>query len=256
MEPGSNWLCERFRKTDISTPNAAMKQRDDCTVASERRDFPEWHRGRPRFAIWALALDEAVVDARLLRVRAALQPLLLQGYERQAHVTLYVCGFPVAERQHADDFDVSQLRAHIDAALSMTPAPVRFGVGAAFSFVSAACLAVHDRFGDIRRLRRAWYRAAAGYDTTPYVPHVTAGLYRVCTPLKGVELMLRHLVALPEISLQAKFLDWMLYDSSVVGGPLRTVLRVDLTSRCVRASDGATLDSVFANNGHVPRVLQ
>ena len=61
---------------------------EERTLPSEQRDFVEWHRGRPHYAVWAVALDDAAIDARLDQLRAALQPLLLPDYRRQPHITL------------------------------------------------------------------------------------------------------------------------------------------------------------------------
>ena len=47
---------------------------DDRTLASVQRDFPEWHRGRPRYAVWAAALHDPAIHDRLDLVRLALGP--------------------------------------------------------------------------------------------------------------------------------------------------------------------------------------
>lgn len=201
---------------------------DEHTLPSEQRDFVEWHRGRPHYAVWAVALDVPAIAARLERLCAALQPLLLPGYRRQPHITLQLCGFAVEVQRHDDEFGPDQLRAQTDALARLRLPPFELQIGGAFSFASAACLAVHDPTDGLARLRAALSGAAAHGDATPYVPHVTAGLYRGAWPMREVQARLRALAALPAIAVPVTQLAWMCYDTAVVGGPLCTLQRFDL----------------------------
>lgn len=201
---------------------------DEHTLPSAKRDFVEWHRGRPHYAVWAVALDDAAIDARLAQLRDALQPLLLPGYLRQPHVTLQLCGFVVDSPRQPDDFGPLHLQAHAEALARLRLAPFELRIGGAFSFASAACLAVHDPSSSLPRLRAALSRAAASGDATPYVPHVTAGLYRGTWPMPEVQQRLRALQSLPPIAVPVTQLAWMRYDSAVVGGPLHTLRAFDL----------------------------
>lgn len=200
---------------------------ESLTWPSEQRDFVEWHQGRSRFAVWAIAVDHPEVERRLTAMREALHPLLLPGYQRQAHVTLHICGFPTPSALRRDDFTSARLRAQIDTLHQQRPRPFRLVVGGAFSFVSAACLAVEGH-GDLVRLRRAWIGSAPALQTEPYVPHITAGLYAGAWPLLDIERRLRSLVTLEPVDIEVSAVDWMTYDSGRVGGPLRTELRFDL----------------------------
>ena len=73
------------------------------TLRNERRDFPEWHLGRPHYALWAVDVDLPDVRQAVAGAEAHLDGLLLDGYRRQPHITLALCGFPTAEPQHPDD---------------------------------------------------------------------------------------------------------------------------------------------------------
>ncbi len=64
------------------------------TLPNVRRDFPEWHRGRPRYALWALDVDIPAVRHAVAAAETHLAGRLLAGYRRQPHVTLGLCGFP------------------------------------------------------------------------------------------------------------------------------------------------------------------
>lgn len=200
------------------------------TLPSERRDFVEWHRGRPHYAVWAVALDDPAIDARLDQLRAALQSLLLPDYRRQPHITLQLCGFAVERPQQADDFGPQHLQAQADALARLRLRPFELRIGGAFSFASAACLAVQDPSGSLPRLRAALSQAAASGDATPYVPHVTAGLYRGAWPMSDVRQRLQAMPSLPEIAVPVTQLDWMCYDTALIDGPLRTRQRFTLRS--------------------------
>ena len=209
---------------------------EERTLPSEQRDFVEWHRGRPHYAVWAVALHDPAIDARLEQLRAALQPLLLPGYRRQPHITLQLCGFAVEQPRQADDFGPQQLQAHADALVRLRLPPFELQVGGAFSFASAACLAVHDASDSLTRLRTALSRAVAPGDAPPSVPHLTAGLYRGAWPMHEVQQRLRALQSLPPIAVPVTRLAWMRYDTAVVGGRLRTLSYFDLGSGGLRVA--------------------
>lgn len=201
---------------------------DGLTLPSVQRSFVEWHRSRARFAVWGVAIADPRVEARLARVCEALQPWLLPGYRRQAHVTLQVCGFVVPSAEADDDFGPAQQAAQVAAAGRLRLAPFELRIGGAFSFRSAACLSVQDPSGSLTRLRAAGSPALRIDDPTPYVPHVTAGLYGGAWPMREVQQRLQPLADLPPIALTVDALDWMAYDSAVIGGPLHGLQRLAL----------------------------
>lgn len=215
------------------------------TLPSEQRDFVEWHRGRPQFALWAVALADPAVDARLEQLRAALQPLLLPGYRREPHVTVQLCGFAVDRPQAADEFGPDQLQAQLAALERLRLPPFELRIGGAFSFSAAACLAVRDPSRSLRRLRAALARPGAFDPPARYVPHVTAGLYGGAWPLRAVRARLRPLTALPEITVTVSKLAWMSYATAVVGGPLCTL------RRCALHGDGSGIDRTAQRRARV-----
>ena len=207
---------------------------DEHTLPSEQRDFVAWHRGRPHYAVWAVALDDPAVDRRLAQLRAALRPLLLPAYAHQPHITLQLCGFVVAAPRRDDEFGAAHLQAQADALARLRLPPFELRIGGAFSFASAACLAVRDASGSLSRLRQALSRVATAGDATPYVPHVTAGLYGGAWPMREIGARLRELEALPELAVPVTQLAWMCYDTAVIGGPLRTLRQFDLRAGRLR----------------------
>lgn len=146
-------------------------------LGAQRRDYPEWHRGRPRYYVWAVDAETAPVDARLRRARAALDGRLVAPYARHAHITVAVCGFLTDAALHDDDVTAERLEAEARRLEALAARPFTVGVGGANSFASAPFLEVADPDGALARLRDAVLDGGGEYRTTPYVPHVTIGIY-------------------------------------------------------------------------------
>ena len=82
------------------------------TTVAQLRDYPEWHRGRCRYAIWMIPINCPKVLACIDQVTASLADLLHPS-RRQPHITLFVCGFEGESVSHDDDFTPAQLqRSH------------------------------------------------------------------------------------------------------------------------------------------------
>lgn len=218
------------------------------TVASEQRDFHQWHNGRPLFSVWAIDIAHPEVDRRLATMREALDPLLLPGYERQAHVTLQICGFPAPALRRADDFTIDRLAQQLTELRRLRLKPFRLRIGGAFSFASAVCLSVNDDGGVLQNLREALQGSGPRHDDTPYLPHVTAGLYGGAWPLHEIEERLRPMAGCPDVELEIRSLDWMTYDSVRVGGSLRTWLRLDLAEGRVHGPTGPQWEEMFGRS--------
>lgn len=148
------------------------------TLAFEPRDYPEWHRGRDRYAVWLIDADLAPLRDRVARARAHLGGLLADA-QRQPHVTVFVCGFLAEAATWNDDFTPAMLARQRQALARAGVGPFELEVGGLASFDSAAFLDVRDPDGCLAPLRAA---LAAGRDEVcreeAYVPHLTVGLYR------------------------------------------------------------------------------
>jgi len=222
---------------------------DGRTLASEARDFHEWHLGRPRFAVWAIPIDDARVQRRLDEMRTALYPLLLPGDERQPHITIQICGFPVREAHRPGDFTPAQLQVQIRTITHLAPSSFRLQIGGAFSFLSAPCLAVSGSGTGLRTLHELWRPEVQSLMRDKWIPHVTAGLYRHAWPMAEIEQRLQKLADLPPIELEIRTLDWMSYDCRRIDGPLQSWLRVELPDEdagtAIRVHTVPALDEVF-----------
>jgi 2'-5' RNA ligase len=191
-------------------------------------DFPEWHKGRSRYAVWALALDDDRLRRRLDEARVCLAPYLLADYQRQPHITLHVCGFPAAVHRHDDDFVFAQLQQQFNALHGLVEAPFELSIGGLGSFTTAPYLTVNDASGVLGRLRQALACGGNEWREADYVPHVTVGLYNGAYP---VEELCRRMAALatPEpLNLSFRRIALMTYASEEIGGALETVCEYDL----------------------------
>lgn len=227
----------------------------EWTVASQQRDFPEWHLGRPLYAVWAVALDDHDVDARLEHLRKDLGDLMFPGYVRQPHITVQVCGFPSATPSLPDDFSGEQLQAHLDALASGVVGPFDLSVGEGFTFTAAACLAVQDPTRSLERLRTAWQAVVPTWDRTPYRPHVTAGLYSGAWSMDGIRARIAAGAPTPCLPLRIRHVDWMCYESGRIAGPLHTLLRFDLERCQLHVVDEVRFLAVFTSPS-VPQEAQ
>ena len=193
-------------------------------------EFFSWHRGRPRYALWAVLLDCGAVNRRLAAARRDLADLLLPGYQRQAHITLQVCGFPVLRAQAADDFDAIRLAAQVTALDAAGVAPFSLRIGDLASFATAPYLQVAED-GSLERLREALGDAGISGADFRFVPHLTVGLYG--REMAGAALAARF--AKPrfaaELPVVVERIHLLSYQSAQLGGPLSLLASYDLARR-------------------------
>lgn len=207
------------------------------TLENVRRDFPEWHRGRPRYLLWAIDADQPSVRAEMAQAADHLQDLLLDGYVRQPHVTLALCGFPTDDPQREDDFGPAALLAQLKALRAAPCAPFMLQIGQLASFSSAPFLAVQDLEGGLGVLRKAL--SATTHPTGGrYVPHVTVGLYRGCYPTAQVQARLDAHAAQPVLC-PVDRISLMSYASAEIGGTLAHLADYDLARRVLVWRDEA-----------------
>jgi len=203
-------------------------------LGAQRRDYPEWHKGRPRYYVWAVDAETAPVDARLRRERAALDGRLVAPYTRHAHITVAACGFLTDAALHDDDVSAARLEAQARRLEALATPPFTVEVGGANSFASAPFLEVADRDGALARLRAAVLDGGGEYRTTPYVPHVTIGIYDGPHPTAAIAPRLgrRDDAA---ITLNVSRIGLYSYAAASLGSPLRLERTIPFARRARRA---------------------
>ena len=166
------------KTTSNGAQSISMLYQTLTTIPSEIRDFPEWHHGRKDYAVWVLRCeDNPAIQAKFKAARKYLDDFLLEPYDRQPHITLFVCGFLVHEPQYNDDFTQTQLDAQIKVLEKADIKPFEIKVGGLNSFASTPFLTIHDPDEGILRLREVLSGGAREFRTTSYRPHLTVGLY-------------------------------------------------------------------------------
>lgn len=210
---------------------------DGLTLRNEQRDFPEWHLGRPHYALWALDVDVPALRQRVAAAEKHLSSLLLADYCRQPHVTLSLCGFPSACPQHPDDFGAAALAAQLAALRRAQPRPFDIEVGALASFASVPYLAVQDAGGQIAALRECLAGGSLNDSCGTYTPHVTVGLYADAWPMSEVQARLASFAGRQALRLRISGISLLSYASAHIGGALACRARYDFQSKTLHWTD-------------------
>lgn len=203
------------------------------TLVADLRDYPEWRLGRLRYGVWVVP----VVDGELLEyiriAREQLADLLHPSPRRQAHLTVFVCGFH-GEGERDDDFPPERLEQQV-ALLEVAAAPCALPLARPDSFASAAFIPVGDPMGHLATWRGALGACSSEIRQAPYVAHITLGLYRRCVSAAELRQRLGEVPA-PPSSLRAGELQYVTYDARDQLGPLDCVRRVVLTAAAASTS--------------------
>ncbi len=220
----------------------------EYTLASVQRDFVEWRKKRTHYAVWAIDADTPILRAATAAMRAHLADKLLNGYRRQPHVTLHLCGFPAAAPRFDDDYPGATLQRQIAALQAAGPAPFTLEIGSPASFTSAAYFSVADHAGGIRTARHALAGTESTDDGFPYTPHVTCGLYR--GEFHMPTLLQRMATCRSDLPVQLKIerLTLMAYEAAVIGGPLTSLYEFDLATRQTKILDQPLTERLFGKS--------
>ncbi|MGO4521643.1 2'-5' RNA ligase family protein [Dyella sp. 2RAF44] len=196
------------------------------TLVADLRDYPHWRRGRLRYGVWIVP----VVDTELLEyirvARNQLADLLHPSPRRQAHLTVFVCGFH-GEGERDDDFPLQRLGQQVALLEADAGVACSLPLARVDSFASAAFIPVGDPMGRLARWRGVLGECSAEIRQSPYVAHITLGLYRRCVSAAELRQRLDDVRA-PPPSLQASELQYVTYDARDQLGPLQCVRRVAL----------------------------
>jgi len=189
------------------------------TFPAEIRDFPEWHHGRETYAVWVLRVEEPSILGKFKSAREHLNGYLIEPYQRQPHITLFVCGFLVDAPRYNDDFTSAQLQAQLKVVEQACIQPFEIEIGGINSFASAPFLEVYDPDSGIPRLREMLARGGKEFRTTPYRPHLTLGLYADAFDSRDVT---NHMAEFPPASTSWKVESITLatYQAREIAGPL------------------------------------
>ena len=193
----------------------------ETTLRNERRDFVEWHMGRPAYALWALQFDSSALSARVSAAQAYLSDLLLDGYVRQPHITLSLCGFPSLRPSLPDEFGPEAVEAQVQALQQAGIQSFDITIGGLDTFSSVPYCEVRGGTEPLLALRRALQAPDGGQTQGDYMPHVTVGLYRDAFPMPMVRERLQAFGNSEPLRVQVTGVDLLTYASAEIGGALR-----------------------------------
>ena len=198
------------------------------TLHTEKRDYAEWHRGRNEYAVWMICIQSQSVQSRFDAARLHLAEFLLEPYRRQAHVTLFVCGFPAEIKRLRDDYTVEESERCIRALKKAKPAPFEIKIGGINSFAAVPFLEVFDISGGIGRIRNVLSGTRYEIGNGEYMPHLTLGLYSGRFDTKMVA---KKMSSFCHDSLITYFVDQIsltTYSARRIAGPLAVKHVIDL----------------------------
>lgn len=207
----------------LSDPSHAPRQ----LQTAQWRDHPEWHRGRPRYALWSIPVECPAVLRRMQAARELLGNWLHPPGARAAHITLFVCGFPCTAAFHDDDIPSAVLEAQLQDLTALQPRPFTLHIGALDSFASAAFLRVTNA-GPLERLRETLGKRTREVRQAPYVPHLTLGLYRQAASAEDWHRRAAPLRTCTELELPVRELQLVSYAACEPAGALRVEQRLVL----------------------------
>jgi 2'-5' RNA ligase len=147
------------------------------TISSGTCDIPEWHRGREDYSVWLIELGNGEILKKVHAAREHLSEFVIRPYERQPHITIFVCGFLSDTLRYDDDYSPEQFRHHVHLLREAAVRPFTVEIGGLNSFASAPFLEVYDREGGLDRVRGLLLATGKEIARSTYVPHVTVGLY-------------------------------------------------------------------------------
>jgi 2'-5' RNA ligase len=191
------------------------------TLVAELRDYPAWHRGRERYGVWIIPVDQPALLGYIDQAREQLADLLHACPRRQPHLTLYVCGFHQPESVEDDDFSPSQLHRQVELLDRDRGSACSLPLGPPDSFASAAFISVGDPQGRLARWRELLGQASREVRQSPYVPHITLGLYRRKVTAERVRQRLGEIDP-PCIPLNVTQLHYVTYEARSQFGPLHS----------------------------------
>jgi 2'-5' RNA ligase len=197
------------------------------TIVAELRDYPEWHRGRLRYGVWMIPVDDPALLDYIASAQRQLSDLLHPSLQRQPHLTVFVCGFEQPQCVADDDFSPLQLQGQIDALHRARGASCGLPLAGLDSFASAAFISVSDPEDRLTAWRNLLGRDVREVRQAAYVPHITLGLYRRKITAEIVRQRLSEIEA-PPVSLRVESLQYATYDARQQCGSLESQYRLAL----------------------------
>jgi 2'-5' RNA ligase len=197
-------------------------------IATELRDYPEWHHGRSDYGLWYIEIDQPELIRYLDQVRTPFSNLLIPSNQRQYHITLFVCGFLTADvKKYDDDFQIAQLNRQIDLVKQLQLKPFELEITQIDSFSSALFLHIKDKDHVLAQIRQQFAQLSGEIAALEYCPHITLGLYREAW-LSDIVLERIQQHSIKTINIEVKKLTFGYYKAQILQGFLYPYQQIEL----------------------------
>ncbi len=197
-------------------------------------DFYDWHKGRSKYAVWVLELNDEQFLQRYREAQQHLSPYLISAYERKPHITLAPCGFLVSDKQHYDDYCLAAIEQDIEQILSLELNAIEVAIrNILISYAIAPGFEVLDIQGDLKCLNDRLAKHDHFEENYDYFPHVTVGLYNGEWPTAEILEALQHFEIEKNIILKFNVIKLVSYVPTVSGGQLKDELMINLSDQSV-----------------------
>nr|WP_284711533.1 2'-5' RNA ligase family protein [Acinetobacter modestus] len=197
-------------------------------IATEIRDYPEWHKGRSDYGLWYIEIDQPELIQYLDEIQAQFSDLLLPAHQRQYHITLFVCGFlQPSAHQYDDDFQIQQLQYQIKSLEALQLTTFELEIRQIDSFSSALFLHIKDQDHVLAQIRQQFARVSGEIAALEYCPHITLGLYREAW-LSDIVLERIQQLSVKTINIEVKKLTFGYYKAQILQGFLYPCQQIEL----------------------------
>lgn len=205
-----------------------LLQADTQLIATEIRDYPEWHKGRSDYGLWYIEIDQPELIQYLDEIQTQFSDLLLPKQHRQYHITLFVCGFlQLYTHQYDDDFQIQQLQQQIKLVEALQLKPFELEITQIDSFSSALFLQIKDQQGVLTQIRQQFAQVSREIAALEYCPHITLGLYREAW-LSDIVLERIEQLSIKTINIEVKKLTFGYYKAQILQGFLYPYQQIEL----------------------------
>lgn len=204
------------------------------TYGPLKGDFYDWHKDRPKYAVWVLELNDDHFLQRYQEAQQHLSPYLISTYARKPHITLAPCGFLTPEKQYHDDYCVDAIRQDVDRILSLGLSTIEITIrNILISYAIAPGFEVFDIRGDLKSLNQLLAKHDHFEEHYDYFPHVTVGLYNAEWPTNLILYALKQFEIQADILLALNAIKLVSYVPTISGGQLKDELMINLLDQSV-----------------------
>lgn len=186
----------------------------------------DWHKNRPYFSLWYIGIDDNDVLNECQATQKQCGQFLNPHYQRQFHITLFVNGFWVKDKQYDDDFNQTDLNGQIEQLKNLKLNKFKLSLEKLYAFDN--CLSIKTSDNEyLTTIRQTLQSTHNEISPSQYIPHITLGFYQDDF-LK--QTMIHHIQKIPiqALSFEVKTLTFGVYDAKALQGKLSPIFELDL----------------------------